>query len=598
MKKIPKSSFLYKFIVRFLCMIVIPMFVSWFLYIEILNIFYMENNLETQQINLEQSVDDFEILLSAIDNATATVQGNSEVQYYLNYYTSKTDMLYSYIRNISELINSIYLMNPYIEEINIYTYTDLELYVDSIRSFNQLPLEQEEAELVRNLAVGTTYWKLISEDCETPEIHGYRKIYTDAYSTCIGYVEVEFSTTLIDDYIEQMLGQIDERSTLIILYEDEEIYSSSDMYDISDLYTTHYETQSDYEIFYLQNQVEAFCEIDSLGLQIVIVGELNSYMGPQLNEMLTVLFSVIIGLVLLLFILFFANVYKLSERIMNFTEFIRNTKTNNLGPFIPNESIEDKEREIDELDELIQEYNTLMSDNISMISTVQKMELLNKDARYKALQAQIHPHFIYGTLETIRMMAIQDSNDDVAHMIYSLSEILRYVTARMSNEVTLGEEIRVVENYLMIQKVRFDERMDYEIHIDERLVEMEIPAFILQPIIENAIVYGASRSEEHCTVIIDAEIEDDKIIIQVSNTGPLIEKQRLKIINHMLSSKISVDEFEGNNNGLALYNIRERLKIFFNGQSVIYLESEDEITTTIIEIFKGDGKNAKNINCR
>ena len=87
------------------------------------------------------------------------------------------------------------------------------------------------------------------------------------------------------------------------------------------------------------------------------------------------------------------------------------------------------------------------------------MELLSQNARYQALQGQIHPHFIYGTLEAIRMTALQNKDREVASMIFSLSALIRYSISISPKAVTLKDEVEIASHYLNIQKIRFDERL-------------------------------------------------------------------------------------------------------------------------------------------
>lgn len=138
----------------------------------------------------------------------------------------------------------------------------------------------------------------------------------------------------------------------------------------------------------------------------------------------------------------------------------------------------------------------------------------------------------------------------------------------------------------MIQKIRFDDRMDYVFQIDDELLDLELPSFLLQPVLENAIVYGISNTLDHCDITINVSQKEHDILLSVSNTGLPIAPERLEEINSLLCGNTPIESFHSRNNGLALHNIRERLNIFFHGQASIRLALGDNCTTTIITIRK------------
>ena len=275
------------------------------------------------------------------------------------------------------------------------------------------------------------------------------------------------------------------------------------------------------------------------------------------------------------------NIVTISRRILDFSNFIMNSKPDNLLPFHPKK----KQRQVtDEVDNLIDTYNSLIQNNNILISKIEKMELFTQAARYQELQAQIHPHFIYGTLETIRMTALQNKDKEVANMIFSLSSLIRYSISISNQSVTLQDELEIAKHYLTIQKTRFGDRLDYHFQVEDNLLGMELPSLILQPILENAFLYGISQTLDDCTLTVDVHAEESCIILAVTNTGRPITQHRLQEVNEMLSGSVSYENFKGSSNGLALNNIRERINIFFNGHAAIRLAQQDNCTTTIITI--------------
>lgn len=584
MKKntIPKSSFLYRFLIRFLFMIILPVLCSWWIYVEVLNYFYADNTLATQQINMENSLSSLNSSLDAASNVITALSGNTEIVYYLDYYSDKSQMVYSLVKNIHSFCDNLCMMTPYLTSMKIYSDSPMLLYASPFTKLEDIPLDEASLEALENSNIHEMIWQVIPTEGEAfPTLYGYQKLYTANYSSCIGYAEVELSSDLFSDYLEQIINLSDDPHAVYTLYQgNEPIYSTApeNTEDISPE-----AADSGYEIALFKNRYKNCLQIPELNLCVIRSGRLSDRLILPSSNIPSILISIIVVLLLALFIRFFMNVASLSKRILDFSSFIKHSNPDNLISFHPESKSLDG---ADELDSLIAAYNAMIRENTSLISQVQKMELLSQDARYQALQGQIHPHFIYGTLETIRMTALQNKDKEAAAMIFSLSSLIRYSISISSKSVTLRDELEIASHYLKIQKIRFDDRADYQFNIDEKLLDLELPSFILQPILENAIIYGISQTLDYCTLTVDAYENESGIILSVSNTGQPITPKRLQEINSLLSGRTPLESFQGSHNGLALNNIKERLAIFFNGQASICLTSENGCTATVITIPK------------
>lgn len=577
-----KSSFLYRYMIYFVVMIIIPIICTWWLYEKVLNLYYTENTLATQQINLENSLTLLESSLNATANAFVALGGNQEVSYYVEYRPNKSNMMYGTYRRVSDFCEELHVMTPYLTSLKIYCDSPLPIYAYPFVRMEKLTMEEEFMSKLEDASMGEIVWRIVDSDSEDfPEIFAYKKLYAENYLKCIGYMEIQLSSHLLSDYFEMVSSLSDDaRSVLTLYHGDTPIYSSS----AEESEPISYEDiESGYESLLTENQYRNYLKIPELNLCLIRSGRLLDVNVLHSSNIPSVLSSVILILLLLLFIAFFMNIVSLSKRILAFSSFIRYSNPEKLLPFYPAGKAVQR---ADELDVLIDTYNTLIQENNSLISQIQKMELFTQDARFHALQGQIHPHFIYGTLETIRMTALQNKDKEAASMIFSLSSLIRYSMSISSKAVTLKDELEIARHYLMIQKMRFDERIDYAFHVDEKLLEMEIPSFILQPILENAIVYGVSQTLDKCTLTVNAYEEENHIGIVVSNTGLPITKQRLQEVNELLSGEVSVEDFKGKRNGLALNNIRERLNIFFNGRASVRLALQEGCTAAVITVEK------------
>lgn len=581
MKKytIPKFSFLYRFAVYFIFMIIVPIFCFWWIYEKVLNLYYAESTLDTQQIYLENSLSMLDSSLDAVSNMLIALKGNAEIINYLDDSSYKNRMSYGAFRDIASFCEELYQVTPYLTSLKIYSDSSLVLYAPPFAGIEDMHLEKASAAALESAGIQEIVWRVDPSDTGFPVLYGYQKIYTSSYLKCIGYIEIQLSPELFKGYFELVSSLSDDPQAVWTLYQGSmPIYTTA----ILKKEPVSIEKQeSGYEFSIWEDTYKNCIEIPELGLRVVRSGHLSDRIIASANNVPSLFISVIIMLLLVLFSMFFSKVALLSKRILDFSSFIRGADPEDLLPFRPKRASTGKK---DEMDTLINAYNALIREKSSLISTVRKMELLSKEARYQALQAQIHPHFIYGTLESIRMTALQNKDRESADMIFSLAALIRYSISISPKAVTLREELQIASHYLKIQKLRFDDRIDYEFQIDEGLLELELPSFIIQPILENAVVYGVSQTLLHCALTVEARRTGQAVCLSVANTGSLIEPERLTEVNALLAGEIPRESFQGKSNGLALYNIGERLAIFFNGRASIRLALEENRTVTRITI--------------
>lgn len=590
MKKyqIPKSSFLYKFSKRFLLLILIPVIAGWIIFIDAMNYFYADNLLNAQQISMEKSLSSLETSLNATSNAITALESNTEIIYYLDYYSNKPEMLYSLKKNIRTFCESLYSMSPYLSGIRIYSDSPILLYAAPFEKMEDIPLDESQLDELRATKPKESIWRVVWDDKKSfPTIYRYQKFYAYNYAKVIGYVEIQLSPQIFSDYfelLENLVGTPD--STITLYHENTSIYSTGEEPESAISYS---EIQNGCNLNYWKRTYENWLKIPELHFCLVRTGNLKDLNAAGGKLILTVI-SIVIVFLLVLIVIFFSSVASLSKRILDFSSFIRHSDIDNLASYQPASRYQ---ADTDELALLINAYNEMITENTALISKVQKMELLSQNARYQALQGQIHPHFIYGTLEAIRMTALQNKDREVASMIFSLSALIRYSISISPKAVTLKDEVEIASHYLNIQKIRFDERLEYEFSIDEELLSMELPSFILQPLLENAIIYGASNSLETCRLLVSVIRAEGTVTLKVSNSGLPITEERLKEVNDLLSGRLEPENFHGNRNGMALSNIRERLLIFFHGNASICMTCDGIYTSTVITIKNHfeEGKN-------
>lgn len=143
-----------------------------------------------------------------------------------------------------------------------------------------------------------------------------------------------------------------------------------------------------------------------------------------------------------------------------------------------------------------------------------------RETEYKALQAQINPHFLFNCLDTISLTALTEGAEETQELIFALSDLLRNLLKHTEEVITLREEMKYVEDYLFLQKARFADRIQVVTQVDEGVWNARIPKFILQPLVENAVVHGLEPSLTGGTLTITAgKDEKNDLVITVADTG-------------------------------------------------------------------------------
>lgn len=235
----------------------------------------------------------------------------------------------------------------------------------------------------------------------------------------------------------------------------------------------------------------------------------------------------------------------------------------------------------DEIGELGTEYNKMLDQLDTLFNKVMKLEIVNKETEIKALQNQMNPHFLYNTLDSIYIKAMNSDDKDTAEMIYSLSQIFR-LTLNFGNEFfTVERERDLIESYLALQKMRFKNRITYSISIEEQMLNIHIPKMILQPFVENTVVHGMGNSTAPITIQIRGRMEDNKLIFVVSDNGCGIDPETLKELLSDLKSG-SADFTNDQNRGFAIRNVRERLALYYDREFSFNISSEPGRGTNVI----------------
>ena len=212
-------------------------------------------------------------------------------------------------------------------------------------------------------------------------------------------------------------------------------------------------------------------------------------------------------------------------------------------------------------------------------------------AEIVSLHSQINPHFLYNTLEVIRSEALINNDPVAAQMAESLGSYFRYNISRRSDLVSLGDELDNVDNYILIQKKRFGDRVSYEVayHTDrEEARGAQIPKLSLQPLVENAIFHGIEKKARGGIVSVHITVTEKRLIITVVDDGVGMKPEDVKELNRHISDNSNVKKANDKGGGIALINVNRRIRMMYGDEygltfsSVEGVGTEAEITMPFI----------------
>lgn len=223
----------------------------------------------------------------------------------------------------------------------------------------------------------------------------------------------------------------------------------------------------------------------------------------------------------------------------------------------------------------LQEYMEKLRGSIQKENEAKERELLMeanlKEAQLKYYQAQIHPHFLFNTLNAGVQMAMLEDAEKTGFFLQQLSELFRYSIRNQEQDVLLEEEIRLVDTYIYIMNVRYSGEIQYEKKISGQIASVHIPAMTIQPIVENAIRYGISEMLGEGQIRLEVEEQQDQYWIFVTDTGIGIEKEQLKEIRER---RVRTKDWKKDSNGIGIGNVRERLQLYYRREDLFQIESE------------------------
>lgn len=229
-----------------------------------------------------------------------------------------------------------------------------------------------------------------------------------------------------------------------------------------------------------------------------------------------------------------------------------------------------------ELTVLKNAYNKMADRNSQLIDTIYQEQKRKRKAELNVLHEQIKPHFLYNTLDAMQYLALTKQNDSLYDALEALGGFYRMSLSKGREVISVNEEIEIVNDYIKLQKLRYDDMINCKIDVDDSVKKYHVLKLILQPLVENSIYHGIIPSMKPGMIQIKVYLDGSWIVMEVIDNGMGMNQDEL--------NRIMRFSIEDNKNSFGLRGTIERIKIFYENQFIYNVESKCEETKIIIKV--------------
>lgn len=288
-----------------------------------------------------------------------------------------------------------------------------------------------------------------------------------------------------------------------------------------------------------------------------------------------------IGSALLFILLLIVFVRNLLNPLLSIVKLIREVEMGKLD-------VEFKSERRDEIgylgaafNRLVERIGGMLKDNTDLVKEVYESKVLQQEAQINALYSQIQPHFIFNTLNLISLSMQSGMQDKAIQHINGLSSILRSMS-QWHKEIPLGKELELLHAYLSIQSSRYEGRLSYRIDIPPELHHCPVPALLIQPLAENAVLHGCELKKELTTISILSRLVSGRLEIEVNDDGPGMDDGTLQYLRRRLEGIDDGVVSDARYKGIGLVNVNNRIKVRYGQEFGLRIASTLNIGTTVV----------------
>ncbi|ONI44792.1 hypothetical protein AN641_05820 [Candidatus Epulonipiscioides gigas] len=549
-----------------------------------------KSQIESTQKELSSLNDSLNIVLEDIKNLSTYISINEQITKLLttsdDTINNNPQLWYDYAP--MQIIHDMISIEGYIKTIAIYPENNIRPYLRGLdgSSYNSDFKNLKSSKLYNQtlLSSNNMLWQNFNKG--TNELYDYNRtdklvlsriIYDISRTKILGYLVIGCSTDKFYDIIEHNIKFDDEtviifnsRGDNILTYGDlnsklNNYLLSQEFQDILKKSSNTYIEHSNHTIYLSKTN-----ENSTIACKIVPSFKILNNLIVLIDWPLSLFIGVLISLLPILMLLskiITAPLINLSKNMEKFSK----------GDFEQYIIINSN----DELAQVGKCFNNMVDNIKILIEENYIIKLKEQESELLALQAQINPHFLYNTLNSLYWQALNEGYEELAESVLSLSDLFRLVLNQGQKEVPIAKEMLLVRKYLEVQNLRFYNRLTYSIKVDKNVEDFIIPKLVIQPFVENAIVHAFENTSSDCEISIIVKQINDYIEFRISDTGIGMTQEKI----NQLFDRESEFYQKQRIGGYAIKNIMERLELKYKSKFSLFIESKENIGTTIILII-------------
>ena len=409
---------------------------------------------------------------------------------------------------------------------------------------------------------------------EYPYLLSARDIRESSYAS-LDYLGTIVTVSNINSIFHNEIAGLQGNQSKLAVYSDHNVVYSNFEADNIEEYVSDANQDSGHKIIWFHNDKYFMCYLksDATGWTYVHMFPYSQIYGETMMVR-----YVLIVFFLIMFVLMNICMRKLSRLVTNpLAKLSDSMHIVMQGDFIKAREILPEEDSEDEVGEITQEFKTMLEQIDTLIKTNYEKQAIIQDTKYKMLQAQINPHFLYNTLNAINWMIKAKRNEEAGRMIIELGNLL-HATFAQKPLATVTEEIEIINSYIIIQQFRYQKRLEFSLEKSGNLNEYYVPRMLIQPLVENSITYGLENSLETCCIHVGVAEQNKWILIHVTDTGAGMSREELRSIRNMT--------FKPKGHGIGLKNIKDRLELLYDEYTFEIDSEKDKGTSITIKIPK------------
>lgn len=499
-----------------------------------------------------------DILRSVVDTSISII-GNVKVREYLVSDDSETDFFNLYL-SAKNAIDSSCINNTYISHIQVAS-TDGSRVLTTDNKFTYT-FSEEEKERMRD-SNGAWFWSL--EDSGKVSVCRLMRN-TNRLTDKIGYIKIVLDDENIkrqlylnSDQNEYSYALMDDKTGTVVLDADGSLREV-----LPDIFAKNRNQINKSSGFVMQEGKKylVFSALDTKSLVLVTAARDQGLYFGMMKYGIIFLFVLLFGLAAALYTVMYRK--NIVVPLTTLSSHMKGLKPDS-GALSPVQ-VEAK----GEVKELVDSFNAMAGQLTYLYETNYKNELKLRDANLLILNSEINPHFLYNVLDSIRWMMEMDQKEAAAGMIQRLSEMFRLSLELSENSViSLHKEVEHLKKYVEIEKYRFQDKVHFQMNIQKNMGNPQVIKFILQPLVENALVHGISRARGYGNVLVSVYISEENLIYDVRDDGCGADPERIRhILDRTLVKQNSLE-------GFALENIQARLKLGYGEKYGIEFQPRD-----------------------